>query len=114
MDQVDVEALQQLAPGGEHVLVHAFDPGHELVEVARRARLADPVDPHPGAHLLARVALTAAGEDVHHDALAHELLGQLAHVTGEATLHDGRVLPGQDQDALTHGGARDPTPRAAS
>jgi hypothetical protein len=38
-------------------------------------------------------------EDVDLDAVADELLGELAHVAGEASLHDRGVLPAEDQDA---------------
>ena len=40
----------------------------------------------------------AAGDDVHLVAVAHELLGQLAHVPREAALDDRRVLPRQGQN----------------
>jgi hypothetical protein len=43
------------------------------------------------------------GEHVHLDAVADELLGELAHMPRQATFDDRRVLPAQDQDA--HGAA---------
>jgi hypothetical protein len=48
----------------------------------------------------------SAGQDMNLDAVARELLGQLAHVAREAALDDRRVLPAQDQHARrTHGAA---------
>ena len=44
VDEVEVEAVAQLDPGGEHVGVHVLDPGDELAQVARAPRLADAVD----------------------------------------------------------------------
>ena len=101
---VEVVAVPELDAGGEHVGVHVLDPGHELLQVARAARLAhavhqDAVDLLVGGH-----GLVAAGEHVDLDALGgHELLGELADVARQAALDDGRVLPGEDEDAETHG-----------
>ena len=44
VDEVEVEAVAELDAGGEHVGVHVLDPGDELAEVARAARLAHAVD----------------------------------------------------------------------
>ena len=44
VDEVEVVAVAELDAGGEHVGVHVLDPGDELAEVARAARLADAVD----------------------------------------------------------------------
>ena len=35
VDEIEVEAVAELDPGGEHVGVHPLDPGDELAEVAR-------------------------------------------------------------------------------
>jgi hypothetical protein len=109
-----VEAPAELEPRGAHVRVHPVDPGDEGVDVAaRELRLAHAVDGHAVAVLgvpspvaigragrSGRLAtLVAPGEDVHLGALRDELLGELAHVPGEAALHHGRVLPGEDEDA---------------
>jgi hypothetical protein len=40
------------------------------------------------------------------DAVADQLLGELAHVPGEATFDDRRVLPAEDQDARRAHGAK--------
>ena len=50
-------------------------------------------------------------EDVHLDAVRHELLGELAHVARQAPLDEGRVLPGEDEDARAHNSGS-PAPRA--
>ena len=48
----------------------------------------------------------SARDHVHVDAVAHELLRQLAHVAREAALDDRRVLPAEDQYARrAHGAA---------
>ena len=44
VDEVEVVAVAELDARGEHVGVHVLDPGHELAEVARAARLAHAVD----------------------------------------------------------------------
>ena len=97
----DVErvAVAQLHPRGQHVGVHVLDPGHELAQLARAARLAHAVDHHALHLLLGGRLLQAAREHVHLHVLAHEVLGQLAHVAREAALDQRRVLPGEDQDA---------------
>ena len=104
VDDVEVVAVPHLDARGEHVRVHVLDPGDELAEVARALRLAHAVDEHAALHLLRRVLLAAAREHVHVDALGGQVLGQLAHVPGEAALDQRRVLPGQDQGA--HSGLR--------
>ena len=52
VDEVEVEAIAELDPGGEHVGVHPLDPGHELAEVARPARLEHAMDVDAGDDLL--------------------------------------------------------------
>ena len=90
--------MRERAPGGQHVVVHRLDPGDELVEVPRRARLGHAVHAHAGAHLLGRVAVAPAGEHVDGDVLAPEFLGELADVAGQPALDDRGVLPGEDED----------------
>ena len=96
----EVEAAAQLEPRRAHVVVHVVDPGDERVDVpAREVRLADAVDVHAVALLVRREVAPAAGDHVDLDAVADELLGQLAHVPGEPPFDDRRVLPAEDQDA---------------
>ncbi len=102
--EVERLLLGELQPGGEHVGVHAVDPGDEAVEVARPARLAHAVHDDPRALLAQRRVRAAAREHLDLHALADELLGELAHMAGEATLDHGRVLPGEDERAGRHGG----------
>ena len=99
VDDVEVVAVAHLHAGGEHVRVHVLDPGDELAQVARALGLADAVDDHPAGLLLGRVLVAPAGEHVHVHVLGGEVLGELAHVPGEAALDQRRVLPGQDQRA---------------
>ncbi len=99
VDEVEVEAVAELDPGGEHVRVHPLDPGDELAEVGRPLRLADAVDPDPAAALLRRRLLAPAGQHVDLDAVLDQRLGELADVACEAALDQRRVLPGEDQDA---------------
>ena len=73
--------------------------------VLGKRRLLDAVHVHPGAVLLGEVLARAAREHVHLDALAHEALGELAHVPAEPALDDRGVLPGDDQDARHGRGA---------
>jgi hypothetical protein len=109
--EVEAQAVGQLAPGRAHVGVHGVDPADEGAQVVLRVLgLAQAMHDHAVAVLLGRQAPPAAREDVDLDALAHELLGQLAHVTGEAALDDGRVLPREDQHARAHA-AREATAR---
>ena len=101
----------QRLPRREHVVVHPLDPRDEAVEVARPARLAHPVHrhsaelPHPGLAAI-RSTIDAPRENVHRDPLAHERLGELAHVARQPALDHGRVLPGEKQHAIAH--SRDP------
>ena len=96
----EVEAAAELDARGQHVLVHVVDPGDERVEVVlREVGLAHAVHDHAVAVLDRRQPPAAAGDDVHLVAVAHELLGQLAHVPREAALDDRRVLPREGQDA---------------
>ena len=107
----EVEAAAQLAPGRVQVAVHVVDPGDERVDVvAREVGLADAVDDHAVAILrvgAAGGAVAAAREHVDLGAVADELLGELAHVAGEAALDDRGVLPAEDQDPRrAHGAGR--------
>ena len=70
VDEVEVEAVAELDAGGEHVGVHVLDPGDELAEVARAARLAHAVDGDAADDLLGGHRLVAARQDVDLDALA--------------------------------------------
>jgi hypothetical protein len=54
VDEVELVAVAQLHPGGQHVGVHALDPGHELAQVGRPFRLADAVDDNTVGELLRR------------------------------------------------------------
>ena len=104
VDEVEVVAVAELDPGGEHVRVHPLDPGDELAQVGRPLRLADAVDGDAAAVLLGGRLLAAAGQDVDLDVLLDQPLGELAHVAGEAALDQRRVLPGEDQDARHRSG----------
>ena len=99
VDEVEVVAVAELHPGGEHVRVHVLDPGDELAELARPARLADAVDEHAVHVLLGRGLLEGSRQDMNLDVLLDELLGELAHVARQAALDERRVFPGQDEDA---------------
>ena len=95
----EVEAAAELGARGQHVLVHVVDPGDERVQVVlRELRLAHAVHGHAVPVLDRGQAPAAARDDVDLVAVAHELLGQLAHVPGEAALDDRRVLPGEAED----------------
>ena len=96
---VEVVAVAHLHPGGQHVGVHALDPGHELAELARPLGLAHAVDHHAVHLLLGRRLLAAAGQHVNVHVLRRQVLGELAHVARQAALDQGRVLPGEDQGA---------------
>ena len=52
VDDVEVVALGEQATGGEHVLVHALDPGDELVEVAGHGGLGHAMHAHARPDLL--------------------------------------------------------------
>ena len=105
----DVEPAAELEARRAHVVVHVVDPADEGGDVvARERRLAHAVDEHAVAVL--RVLAPArerptARQDMHLDAVAHELLGELAHVAREPALDDRWVLPAQDQHARAHGAA---------
>ena len=95
----EVEAAAELGARGQHVLVHVVDPGDERVQVVlRELRLAHAVHVHAVAVLDRGQPPAAARDDVDLVAVAHELLGQLAHVPGESALDDRRVLPGEAED----------------
>ena len=95
----EVEAAAELGARGEHVLVHVVDPGDERVQVVlRELGLAHAVHGDAVAVLDRRQPPAAAGDDVDLVTVAHELLGELAHVPREAALDDRRVLPRQGQD----------------
>ena len=114
VDDVEAQPLAELAPGGVHVRVHALDPRHERVEVARHRRLGDAVDVHAAAQLLGDVVAPAAREHVDLDALRDERLGELVDMAREAARHDRRVLPREDEDARGHGRVRArPGPRGS-
>ena len=70
VDEVEVEAVAELDARGQHVGVHVLDPGDELAEVARAARLAHAVHEHALAILVGGHALVATREDVDLHALA--------------------------------------------
>ena len=73
----------------------------------------DAVDDHAVAVGLGRQAAAAARQHVHLDAVASELLGQLADVASEPALDHRRVLPGDQQDTHPPVGTL-PTCRRAS
>ena len=121
VDDVEVVAVAELDPGGQHVGVHALDPGDELAQVGGPLGLADAVDGDAAAALLGRRLLSPAGQHVDLDALLDQPLGELADVAGEAALDQRRVLPGEDQDAghqvsgaRAPSGGRDSGPARAS
>ena len=99
VDEVEVERSAERPPGRAHVRRSCPRPrrrtrrGRAASAARARGGRARRRGPPRGAALS-----RAAGEDVHLDALAHEPLGQLAHVAREAALDDRRVLPGEDQD----------------
>src|SRR4030088_407726 len=98
MEKLESAVLRQHLVRGENVVVHPLDPRHEAVEVAWPARLADAMNPHASRFAEARIlglrrSPHAAREHVHPKALAHERLGQLAHVPREAALDNRRILP---------------------
>ena len=109
---VEVVARGERAAGREHVVVHRLDEGHELVEVARRARAGNAVHAHAGAP--SGVALAPAREDVDGHPEADERLGELAHVAGEAALDERGVLPREDEDAPAALAGPDPTDAATA
>ena len=80
VDDVEVVALGEQATGREHVLVHALDPGHELVEVAGHGGLGHAMHAHARLDLLGQIVLAPARENVDGHALRHQALGELAHV----------------------------------
>ena len=104
VDEVEVEAVAQLDPGGQHVRVHVLHPGDELGEVGGSGRRRHAMHEHAAALLLLRRRALTAGEHVDVDALDHELLGELAHVPGKPALDDRRVLPGERQRPGAHTG----------
>ncbi len=112
VDEIVGVLLGQELTGREHVVVHLLHPGDEAVEVARPAGLGDAVHGH--AAELAHAGAThlrflghPARENVHGHSLAHQRLGELAHVPGQPALDHGRVLPGEKQHPIAH--HRDPT-----
>jgi hypothetical protein len=54
VNEVELEAVAELDAGGEHVRVHALDPGDELAQVGGPGRLADAVDVNAAGELLGR------------------------------------------------------------
>ena len=102
VDDVEVVLGGERAAGLEEIDVELPDPGDELGELDGVGRLRHAVDDDAVALLPHEPRLVPPGEDVDLDAVAHELLGELARVTGESALHDRRVLPGEDEDARRH------------
>ena len=99
VDEVEVVAIAELDPGGEHVGVHALDPGDELAQVGRPGRLADAVDRGRRGDLLGGDSSPPRVRTWTSMPGAGEALGELAHVAGEPALDQRRVLPGEDQDS---------------
>ena len=93
VDEVEGEPVAQLERELAHVGVHLVDPAHERARVLRERRLADSVHEHAVSFLLHGQMAASAGEDVDLDPLAHQVLGELAHVARETALDHGRVLP---------------------
>ena len=106
VDEIEVEAVAELHPGGEHVGVHPLDPGDELAEVARAGRLENAMDVDPVGDLGSRGLLAAAGQHVHLDPEIDQALGELADVPGQAAFDQRRVLPGKDEDSAQVKGLR--------
>ena len=95
----EVEAAAELGARGQHVLVHVLDPGDERVEVVLgEVGLAHAVHGDAVAILDRLQPPAAARDDVDLVPVAHQLLGELAHVPREAALDDRRVLPRQRQN----------------
>ena len=99
VDEVEIIAIAELDPGGEHVGVHALDPGDELAEVGGAGGLAHAMNVHATEKLFLRRLLATAREHVHLG-LVRQVLRELSHVTREPALDQRRVLPGQDQDSV--------------
>ncbi len=99
VDEVEVVAVAELDPGGQHVRVHPLDPGDELAQVGRALGLEDAVDVDAAAAVFGRGLLAAAGEHVDLDVALDQGLGELAHMACQSPLDQRRVLPGEDQDA---------------
>ena len=92
VDEVEGVAVAELDAGGEHVGVHALDPGDELVELRRARRLAHAMDANAIDDRLG-LLLAATGEDVDLDVALDQALGDLLHDPGQPALDQGRVLP---------------------
>ena len=91
--------------GREHVVVHPLNPRDEPVEVAGPAGLGHAMHGHAAALFQQHPVSTlprATGEHIHAYALSDERLGQLAHVSRQASLDHGRVLPGEEQHTVAH------------
>ena len=99
VDEVEVEAVAELDPGGQHVGVHPLDPGDELAEVGGEGWARGSGGRRPRPRFLGGRLLAAAGEDVDLDPELDQRLGELADVARQAALDQRRVLPGEDQDA---------------
>jgi hypothetical protein len=101
---VEAQCLAKRRAAGQKVVVHVSHPRHEALQVILGPLgFGHAVDDHAVAVLLGLGGAPAAGEHVHLAALGDELLGELAHVTCEAALDDGRVLPRDDEDPSGHG-----------
>ena len=99
VQEVELVAVAELDPGGEHVGVHALHPGDELPEVGGAGRLANPVDGDAPGDLLRRRLLAAPRQDMDVDAELDQRLRELADVASEPPFDQRWVLPGEDQDA---------------
>jgi hypothetical protein len=76
-------------------------PSDELGELAWPIRLAYPMNEDASHVFLGERLLVPTSENVDVDATGNERLRELAHVTSQAALDEGRILPGEDED--THG-----------
>src|SRR5947209_13112635 len=104
MDEVVAVLLRERFSRGEHVVVHTLHPRNEAVEVSWPARLphAMYVDAGELAAGILAVQADATGEHVDTRALAHERLGELAHMASEPPLDHWGVLPREEQHSSTH------------
>jgi len=100
--EIELDPLAQLGGERVHVAVHPVDPADErarvLGEFGSPSPHADPVDDHAVLVGFGGQAAATTGEHMHLDAVADELLGQLADVAAEAAFDHRRVLPGDEQD----------------
>ena len=102
VNDLELETVAELHPGGQHVGVHSLHPGDELIQLRRPRGLAYAVDVDAVDEILGWGLLPTAREDVDLHAALHQALSLLADDTRQTSLDQGRVLPRKDQDPV-HG-----------